>query len=239
MNYFHCDATLSLHEHTDVTGATARHIRDSRRMKVGDEIIVQDTVPRRYRATIVQCDPRSITIEPIAEIVLPHEPIRHVTLLQALISEQNIDLVLQKTTELGVASIVLFDADHSPHTFKTDRTDHKIERWNNILLAACEQSGRVEPPHLSLTSSLDEALRAIDGACVLLDENGDRWETLCLATLGDTGSPTSIALIVGPEGGLSEAEKDKARAYGARLVKIGPYTLRAETAAVAGITLFV
>ena len=132
MNYFRCDTVLSVGHSATLSGATARHVRDSRRMKVADEIVVQDPTPRRFVAVIKRLDTRTITIEPVKEVAAPSAPPHSTTLLQSFISEQNIDLILQKTTELGVHTIVLFPAEHSPYVPKAERLDHKFARWQNI-----------------------------------------------------------------------------------------------------------
>jgi 16S rRNA (uracil1498-N3)-methyltransferase len=194
-------------------------------MKVGDEIIVQDAQPRRFQAYITELNKTTITILPFVEVRLPQEPAVRVTLLQAMVSEQNIDLILQKTTELGVTHIVLFPADRSPHTIKSERIVHKMTRWNNILTAACEQSGRAIVPQLTMAISLPEALSHVHGTLVLLDIDGNKHST----------GADAYTLLVGPEGGFTDLEK--IQVHNAVRMSIGTYMLRAETAAIAGVTL--
>ncbi|MDB5187604.1 MAG: rsmE [Candidatus Kaiserbacteria bacterium] len=226
MNYFRYDGRLKLGEQTTIRNDVARHIRDSRRMKVGEEVSIQDFTPQRFLARITEVDRNTITVEPFKEIELPQEPAHRVTLLQALIAEQNIDMILQKTTELGVATIILFQADRSPNTVKEDRLDHKLTRWNNILNAACEQSGRTNPPFLAIEKSLAHALTHAHGSVLLLDYEGSALKS----------SDEEATIIVGPEGGFTSEEKETILAHPqSTSVSIGTYTLRAETAAIAGV----
>jgi 16S rRNA (uracil1498-N3)-methyltransferase len=226
MNYFRFDGRLKLEEQTTIRGDVARHIRDSRRMKVGEEISIQDFTPQRFLARIIEVDRNTITIEPYEEIPLPSEPLHTTTLLQALIAEQNIDMILQKTTELGVATIILFQADRSPNTVKEDRMEHKLNRWNNILNAACEQSGRTHPPFLAIEKSLEHALAHAHGSVLLLDHEGSAMQ----------GNNQEATIVVGPEGGFTSEEKETILKHpNCSTVSIGTYTLRAETAAIAGV----
>lgn len=195
---------------------------------MGEEIEVQDTTPSRFRAEVVAADKQSLTIRPIEAISLPIPPAHSTTLLQAFISEQNIDLILQKTTELGVTHIVLFHSEHSPHMIPAERLAHKKERWQQILINACEQSGRPTLPTLIIVNSLGEALEHITGALVLLSETG--------SSVKPTGDTT---IVVGPEGGLSGGEISSLKKMGAVEIKLGPYTLRSETAAIVGVGNFI
>ena len=228
MNYFRIENTLTvLHigKQARIDGEAARHIRDSRRMKAGDEIEIQDATPARYKARIVELAKSAVIVEPFEEMVLPCEPSKQITLLQALIAEQNINMVLQKVTELGVSHIMLFQAERSPHMVKADRLEHKLTRWQRILESACEQSGRTNPPSLTVVNTLNDALEHMQGTLVLLEHTAP-----ITPPIGD------VTLVVGPEGGLTDTEKNAVLAIPqVTTLSIGTYTLRAETAAIAGV----
>jgi 16S rRNA (uracil1498-N3)-methyltransferase len=133
-------------------------------------------------------------------------------------------VVLQKTTEVGVAHVRLYQADNSPHALKKDRVEHKLSRWNDILLAACEQSGRPAPPTLSLYESLSEALVDTPQPIFVGAEEGDVLKQF---------SQNACTYVVGPEGGLTTEEQELLAV--AERVHFGPYTLRSETASIVGI----
>lgn len=226
MSFFFCEGTLSIRTEAAIGGETAHHLLAVRRVKAGEEIELQDAARRRFRTTVKKVTKRDLTIEPLEEIALPHLPLVEATLLQTNIAEQKLDLILQKATELGVARIFIWQAEHSPHAIPTERMAHKLERWRAIMRGACEQSGRPVPPQLQVCASLQEALETANAPVVMLQESATR-------TLAEIPVEKNVALVVGPEGGFAESEKNILRT--ATSARLGNYTLRAETAAIAGL----
>lgn len=225
MNYFQCEGVFEVGKEYTITGEVFTHIAQARRVKPGEKVTVQDESLKRFMAEIVTVEKRELIVHIIEEIPTPPEPAHFITLIQAMISEQNVDLILQKTTELGVSHIVLFHADHSPHTLNKERLAHKTERWQKILVAACEQSGRARAPRLTIAASLSDAITYTRGTLVMLEHGA--------VALDSTHADTT--LLVGPEGGFSQEEITLAKEKGAALASLGPYTLRAETAAIVGV----
>jgi 16S rRNA (uracil1498-N3)-methyltransferase len=194
-------------------------------MKVGEEIHLQDTTGSRFVVRIDTVHKRSLVVTPLRTAPVPPPPTRHVTLLQAYIAEQKLDLIIQKATELGAAQVVVWQAEHSPHEIAPERMAHKHERFVAIMRNACEQSGRPDVPTLSFVSSLAEALaRASSNICMLEAGGTDTAPT-----------NTSLSLIVGPEGGFSSDEYALCTENKVGKISLGSYTLRAETAAIAGL----
>jgi len=228
MSFFFCEENLSIGTEAAIGGETAHHLLAVRRVKSGEEIEMQDAAGKRFRTTVKQVSKRELVVEPLEELALPPLPAIEATLLQANIAEQKLDLILQKATELGAARIFIWQAEHSPHAIPAERMAHKLERWNAILRGACEQSGRPAPPELQIHASLQEALEAANAAIVMLDESGSK-------TLAEIPAEKKIALVVGPEGGFTESEKNILRT--ATSARLGNYTLRAETAAIAGLAV--
>lgn len=160
------------------------------------------------------------------------EPRPAIDLHMALIRADPFDLVIQKATELGVARIVPVLTERCVVSFPTGRTAQKAERWRRIAIEAAEQSGRARIPEVELVLDLASALeRDRDMPTLLL------WEYERATTLAQALPPQadSLRIVVGPEGGLTPAEVEMARAQGAQPVTLGPLTLRAETAALAAI----
>jgi len=227
MSFFFVDEKLSLGAPAHIGGEAARHIGAVRRARRGEEIELQDPSGTRFVARVDQIGTRTIVVMPLGIAELPRSPKRHVTLLQAHISEQKLDLVLQKATELGAASIVIWQAEYSPHTISPERMAHKLERFRAILRNACEQSGRPTLPELMFTASLAEALEKRT-RCLRLDAGTSQFAP---------SDADVAALIVGPEGGYSPTERALCESRAIPAASIGTYTLRAETAAIAGLSL--
>lgn len=225
MSFFFVDTPLSTGTQVEISGEAAHHIATVRRMKAGEEVELQDPSGVRFLCRIDSVSKRTIDVTPLTPLPLPLAPLRGVTLLQAHISEQKLDLVLQKATELGATRIIIWQAEHSPHGISEERVAHKTGRFVAIMQNACEQSGRPDVPKLAFADSLEDALSMLsDETPVVLDVGGS-----------STLPPGPLALIVGPEGGFSNTERSVAAEKEMLCLSLGTYTLRAETAAIAGL----
>jgi 16S rRNA (uracil1498-N3)-methyltransferase len=144
---------------------------------------------------------------------------------------ERMDYALQKSVELGVASVTPLFTERSQVRLTGPRLDRRVDHWRGILIGACEQSGRRRMPDLAPASDYSAWLGEHDDGGLLLDLEAPRP----LAAL-----PPPIAaltLLVGPEGGLSPRERERARARGFQGVRLGPRILRTETAPLAAIAI--
>jgi len=168
--------------------------------------------------------------------VLRHESIEresplHITLLQGVARGERMDLILQKATELGVARIVPVLTERTIVKIDAKQRERKLEHWQAVVVSACEQCGRNRVPEVATPVALVDALPALPagGVRCLLAADGD--EPLAHAARGST----SLALLIGPEGGLADDERQFARSHGFGSYRIGPRILRTETAGLAAI----
>lgn len=171
------------------------------------------------------------------------DPRVHVALYQCVLKGERMEWVLQKGTELGVSQFVPVISERTI-VRPASKVARKIERWHAIVREAAEQSGRGSIPEVASPLAWHAALG--DGAC---GEHGVRlvpWERTAgqlslAATLeelrGTEAPPPRVSLLIGPEGGISDAEMQLASALGWQSVTLGPRVLRAETAALAAVTI--
>jgi 16S rRNA (uracil1498-N3)-methyltransferase len=157
-----------------------------------------------------------------------------VTLLQGIARGERMDLIVQKATELGVARIVPVLAERSVVKLDAKQRERKREHWQAIANSACEQCGRNRVPDVgaprAFANSLDDL--AADAQRCLLAADGDT----ALAQAGaDAGRP--VVLLIGPEGGLADAEREFARAHGFIACHLGPRVMRTETAGLAALAV--
>jgi 16S rRNA (uracil1498-N3)-methyltransferase len=140
------------------------------------------------------------------------------------------DWVMQKATELGVTRIIPVITERTMVKLDERQADRKLEHWQAIVVSACEQCGRNRVPEVTLPQVYIEAVRSINTAAtrVLLSPTG----TL---RARDLGQPASIAMLIGPEGGLSDNEQEAAIDAGFQPLRMGPRILRTETAAIAAL----
>lgn len=232
MSYFLTDKNLELHTQTTIDGDEAHHILLSRRMRVGDYIEAQSIDGRRFKVEIRGIKKNSVEITVVSELSVPEELSSHIILFQSVVSEKALDFIFQKATELGAYEIVLFNSQNTATKLTQEKFTSKLERWNRILWEAAKQSGRGVVPKLSFAQSLEDvvALGSKLGAFYVLDREGKKIDR--------KNEYSSIGFVVGPEGGLTKQEMEVfSRDPHAQIINISPFILRAETAAVAGLTL--
>lgn len=152
-----------------------------------------------------------------------------VRLIQGISKGDRMDVTLQKATELGATRISPVTTSRSVVKLDEERAERRHGRWSGILQSACEQCGRNVIPQLDELKKLDTVLAELDeGATriVLAPEGSCR--------LAELARPSSLSVLIGPEGGLSDDEIDSALKRGFTAVRLGPRILRTETA---GLTL--
>jgi len=152
--------------------------------------------------------------------------------MQALAKPEHVDWMLQKTTELGVHRVLLFNAARTQTPLKGSRLERKLAHWRGVAISACEQCGRARLPLIEFQPDLRAALAAtIPGHRILLDAGGAPLPSLLRAPA------SSVAILLGPEGGLAADEIQLAREAGFASASLGPRVLRTETAAVAALAI--
>ena len=224
------DVGVPAPERVRVEGPALHHLRVAR-VGPGETIEVFDGHGRAWSARLESVD------EGGAVLLLGEERHRStgrpVVLIQGLPKGDKLDLVLQKATELGVSAVwpVLTARSVSrprPETFGT-----RHARWQRIVEEAARQSGRAEVPEVRALRSLAEAARALDAGTRLLvldeEEHGTR--------LGAAAGDGPVALVIGPEGGLSREEVRLLRDLGGVPVSLGPLVLRTETAGLTALAV--
>jgi 16S rRNA (uracil1498-N3)-methyltransferase len=156
-----------------------------------------------------------------------------ITLLQGIARGERMDLIVQKSTELGISRIVPVLAERSVVKADAKQRERKREHWQAIAIAACEQCGRNRVPAVSEPRSPGDAIAALpaNSARFLLAADGE--ESLAAFAARTRGQP--IVLLIGPEGGIADNEERFARANGFAACHLGPRILRTETAGLAAL----
>lgn len=215
-----------------MTGDDLRHIRTVLRKQPGDLLILLDGKGKEYTARIVGMERTEIIAEVVSEITREAAPHPIITLCQGLPKADKMDWIVQKATELGVANIVPLITERTIVKIKDE--EKRVSRWQKIAREAAMQSNRVDMPAIGRIVSFNDFLRTQDpepGTLLLLP-----WEEGTVPIkdiLRGTSGIKKIIVLIGPEGGFSEAEAEAARTRGFSLVSLGPNILRTETAAIA------
>ncbi|NJP36501.1 16S rRNA (uracil(1498)-N(3))-methyltransferase [Alkalicoccus luteus] len=208
-----------------------RHIRTVMRMQRGDEVIVCVS-GSCHIVTLEEGEPLRAVIRE-KETADREMPVQ-VTVAQALVKADKLELVLQKGTELGAAAFIPFQAERS--IVKTDpkKQDKKLPRWKKIVKEAAEQSGRRLVPAVFNPIGTDNLIRRFgefDLVLAAYEEQakiGDK--RAFFEAVNELGEGKSVLIIVGPEGGLSAGEAERLSRSGAVMCGLGPRILRTETA---------
>lgn len=213
--------------------AAAAHLLRVLRLGEGDACVLFNGDGRDYAARIVRADRRGGEADILDAREAGNESPLRIVLLQALARGEKMDWILQKATELGVHAIVPVHSDRSEVKLDADRAARRHAHWRNVVVSACEQSGRARVPALALPAALPDAVRALADAPVrlLLDPDAAPADALP-ATLEGT-----VALAIGPEGGWSDRDRDTLAGAGFTGLRLGPRVLRTETAGLAAIAV--
>lgn len=164
----------------------------------------------------------------------PSRPVREsklkTVLAQGISRGERMDYTLQKAVELGVSRIVPLRTGHTTVNVTGERRERRLQHWKSIIVSACEQCGRNVVPELDRVSEYDAWLKEnSDSLKLVLHQDGEK-------SLSELSPPSgAVTLLVGPEGGLSDAEVAQARNAGFTVLRLGPRILRTETAGLAAL----
>ncbi len=215
-----------------LTAEQAHQVCHVLRLKVGDGIVVLDNTGHEYEATLTTVTKKEAIGRITEKRPASGEPKVQITLFQSLLAREKFEWVLQKGTEVGVSRFVGVQTERSIAKAKQIDTK-KLTRWQRIVTEAAEQSHRGRIPSIERAIVWREAISQLsDFDLALIASTTGRVQALKAALFSCTESPTSIAILIGPEGGFSNDEVEKACEHGAIPVGFGPRILRTETAAI-------
>jgi 16S rRNA (uracil1498-N3)-methyltransferase len=220
-----------------IDGPELLHLRKVLRLVVGDRITVFDDAGWEHEAVI-----RALSAEQgEIEIVSSYRPAREsdvrIILGVGLTKGEKMDFVVEKATELGAQAIVPFTSEFSVPKLDERKITSRTTRWEKIALAAVKQCGRTRLPEvLPLRDFAALVSGDWDGALKLFFWEKESAQSL-RAAREKRGEAKAVLLVVGPEGGFSAPEAALAQAHGFESVHLGPRILRAETAAIAALSL--
>lgn len=225
------DQPLSQGSSLELRDDTAHYISRVLRMGKGRELELFNGQGGAYHATLTEVGKKSVTVALGAFSENDRESPLAIELAIGLSRGERWDTVLQKATELGVSRIIPLQTERTEVKLKGDRLHKKQEHWQQICVSACEQCQRNLLPELApLTSITDYLSEATADLKFVLHHRSQE-------SLSGFSKPHSIALLIGPEGGLSDAEIEAAVAAGFNPLTLGPRVLRTETAPLTSIAI--
>lgn len=212
--------------------AASHHIATVLRMRVGAAIILFNDQGGEYRAQIKNILKHKTEVELLEFIDIDRESPLQIYLGQGVSRGERMDYTIQKAVELGVTHITPLITERCGVNLSQERWEHRWQHWQAVVLGACEQSGRTRVPRLDKPLPLVNWLvQTMPGSKLVLAPDAE------LALNEAVTDQQAFTLLMGSEGGLSDAEIALAKAQQFQPCKLGPRILRTETAAVSVISI--
>lgn len=246
MPRFHCPLPLTEGAEIDLPEGCARHVQVLRLQPGADITLFDGGGPLlrggEWTATVLHMGRTSVRVRVGAHQAVEREGARAIHLLAGTTAGERMDWLVEKATELGMASLTPLATERSMVRLHGERAAKKQAHWQAVAVAACEQCGRNRVPHIHPLASLAQALAPASAAAVATGVAPLRL-VLSLApgsvplrsVLAQAAPEAALQFLSGPEGGLSAQEEQQALAQGFVPVSLGPRVLRAETAPLAAL----
>lgn len=212
-----------------ITGKDVRHIRNVLRLSPGDTIRLLDGTGRMFDAQIAAFEENAVRVTLLGPVEARNESALELIVAQGFLKDRKMDDLVRQVTELGATKWIPMITERTVARPDAKRMEKRVKRWQAIALEAVKQCGR------SMVSEIGSAMyfKEVLGLAGSVDLPVFFWERATTALDQPPEiSPGSVLLMLGPEGGFTEAEAGQAEARGLRLATLGPRILRAETAAV-------
>lgn len=217
-----------------LTGEDAHHAIKSLRVKIGENIVLCDKNSVEHICKVKKISKEELLVSVIKSQKNSSEPNIKITLYQALPKNDKMDLIIQKSVELGVFKIVPIKTSRCMSKPNEKSIAKKLERWQKIAKEAAKQSGRGIIPNVSSPLKLDEAILKIkdyDKTLVFYENGGEKIKNSLKSC------DKNISIFIGPEGGFEKEEIEKLKSFKVSISTLGSRILRTETASLAAISI--
>jgi 16S rRNA (uracil1498-N3)-methyltransferase len=216
----------------------AEHLTRVLRLGPGDTVAIFDGRGHEFLAKVLTAEARDVRVQVLSRVEPAMEAVVPLTLVQAILKGDKMDDIVRDAVMMGVAAIQPIITARTEVTVAALTRGGRVDRWRRVAVASVKQSRRAVMPEihgpLTFESWLDEPRPA---AILMLVEPGASTDAQSLSSLRDQQVPADAAIVVGPEGGWTDAEWMAARQRGVHLVTLGHRTLRADAVPVAAISV--
>jgi 16S rRNA (uracil1498-N3)-methyltransferase len=226
--------SLSLHSTIQLDEKASHHVARVLRAAVGDTLTLFDGKGGECHAVITSINKKTVDVKVEKIIDRDVESPINIILAQGISRGEKMDIIIQKAVELGVKKIIPVITARCNVRLDHEREEKRMQHWKSVIISACEQSGRNVIPDICLPMALSDCLSAViaDKKFVLSPHVSTKL------VVDPLSANTSIVLLIGPEGGLSDAEVGAAMQQQYSPLNLGPRVLRTETAPIAAIAIF-
>ncbi|QEN50687.1 16S rRNA (uracil(1498)-N(3))-methyltransferase [Pseudomonas protegens] len=229
LSRFFIDAPLSLGEH-ELPEAQAHYIGRVLRMAEGAALQVFDGSGTEFRGALVEVGKKRVRVQLNESFAGQAESPLRIHLGQGLSRGERMDWAIQKATELGVSEITPIFSERCEVRLKDERADKRLLHWRQVAISACEQCGRSQVPVIHPPVLLADWIKQARADLKLVLHP-------VAQPLESHAKPASLAFLIGPEGGLTDAEVERSHSAGFLPARLGPRVLRTETAPVVALAV--
>lgn len=235
MNRFFINTDAFQGEVVEITGSDFNHISHSLRLKIGNKIIVATGDGWDYIVELTDFKEGKVIGNIIDKRPNITEPSINVTLAQAIPKKNNMDLIVQKSTEIGINKIIPLETSRTVVKLKGNKKDKRRKRWQKIAEEAAKQSQRGIIPVVEMIHDIKDLKSIMNKYDLVLVP----WEEERATGLKKIWSDNveNILLVIGPEGGFPIDEIDYLKKYGGKPITLGPRILRTETAGLVALSM--
>ena len=236
MNRFYHSKSININENIVMDDFAAHHALKVMRLKNNDQLILFNGDGSDYTGQVINISKRQVEVSIKSKKNIGNESNLRVILLQALTSSEKMDLIIQKTTELGISEIQPIVCERSIVKIKKEKIEKKLSHWRQVAIAACEQCGRAKIPKIHEPENITKYLERIiesdkDTKIILSPEASKSLDNIAPNIKQD------IKVLIGPEGDFTKQELDLSIQNGFSPIKIGPRILRTETAPISILSI--
>ncbi len=198
--------------------------------RLAEAVTISDAAGRLFRARVIELNMETARLTVFEEDGVEKPPLLEITLAQALPEKERMELIIQKTTELGISRVIPFKSQRSISLDEREKGQRKAHKWQEIALKASKQSRRASITQVLPYASFDDALSVAKNARLKIMLSEKKGIPRLKGLLSGKREIKSVALLSGPEGGFTDEEVAAASSRGFTLVSLGNRILRAETA---------
>ncbi|WP_172148755.1 16S rRNA (uracil(1498)-N(3))-methyltransferase [Pseudomonas tumuqii] len=229
LSRFFIDAPLALGQH-ELPETQAHYIGRVLRHTVGDAVQLFDGSGNEFLGELIEVGKKSVRVELRETFAGQAESPLHIHLGQGLSRGERMDWAIQKASELGANAITPIVSERCEVRLKDERADKRMAHWRQVAISACEQCGRSVIPVIHPPLALADWLEQTEAELKLVLHP-------VAEPLASHDKPQSLAFLIGPEGGLADAEVTQAKNAGFHAARLGPRVLRTETAPVVALSV--
>jgi len=197
------------------------------RLKAGDKVILFDGSGSEYEAVFELISKKEAVLKIVDTKKIEKEDKIELHIFQSIIKKDNFEMIVQKCTEIGTGAF------HPVISERSEKKNLNIERLEKIAKEASEQSGRVNLPKIFAPEKLEGGIEKFDGKLFVLDFDSSPIDP----RIRENDNDSKLGILIGPEGGWSEKERELFRQKGIESISFGSQVLRAETAAIVASAL--